>query len=159
MTHPGSGSLVSWREPSRRFQGRLGSPTPRHHDSRCEADGCVVAGSARPRLPAARNYLSLVYVPEVADALAEALRAAVTIHTYQAKDILRASRLRPLGRKNFHVGLDLVKITKGEKLSPVLLVRDAVRAVLVIADGFHRVCASRLVNEDLIIPCRIVTAP
>jgi hypothetical protein len=90
--------------------------------------------------PAARNYLSLVYVPEVADALAEALRAAVTIHTYQAKDILRASRLRPLGRKNFHVCSDLDKITNGEKLSPVLLVRDAGRAVLVIADGFHRVC-------------------
>jgi hypothetical protein len=110
-------------------------------------------------LPAARDYLSLMYLPEVAEALAEALRAASTIRTYKAKDILRASGLRPLGQKDFHVRADLDKITKGEKLSPVLLVRDAARAVLVIADGFHRVCASRLVNEDLIIPCRIVTAP
>jgi hypothetical protein len=109
--------------------------------------------------PAARDYLSLVYAPAVADALAEELRAASTIRTYKAKDILRASGLRPLGRKNFHVRSDLDKITKGEKLSPVLLVRDIARGVLVIADGFHRVCASRLVNEDLIIPCRIATAP
>jgi hypothetical protein len=108
--------------------------------------------------PAARDYLSLTYVPEAAEALAEALRAASTIRTYKAKDILRASGLRPLGRKDFHVRADLDKITTGEKLSPVLLVRDAARVVLVIADGFHRVCASRLVNEDLIIPCRIVTA-
>jgi hypothetical protein len=109
--------------------------------------------------PAARDYLSLMYLPEVAEALAEALRAASTIRTYKAKVILRASGLRPLGQKDFHVRADLDKITKGEKLSPVLLVRDAARAVLVIADGFHRVCASRVVDEDLIIPCRIVTAP
>jgi hypothetical protein len=29
---------------------------------------------------------------------------------------------------------------------------------LVIADGFHCVCASRLVNQGLINTCRIVTA-
>jgi hypothetical protein len=109
--------------------------------------------------PAARDYLSLTHAPAVAEVLAEALRSAATIHTYKAKDILRASGLRPLGRKDFHVRVDLDKITKGEKLSPVLLVRDPGRAIVVIADGFHRVCASRLVDEDVIIPCRIVTVP
>jgi hypothetical protein len=107
---------------------------------------------------AARDYLSLVYLPKTAERIAEELRNATTIHTYKAKDILRASRLQPLGRKNFHVRSDLDKITKGEKLSPVLLVRDASRGLLIIADGFHRICASRLVNEDLVIPCRITTA-
>ncbi len=108
--------------------------------------------------PAARDYLSLIYAPEVASALADALRAASTIRTYKAKDILRASGLRPLGKKDFHVRADLAKVTNGEKLSPILLVRDTARAVLVIADGFHRVCASRLVEVNLIVPCRIVTA-
>jgi hypothetical protein len=109
--------------------------------------------------PAARDYLSLTHSPAVADALAEALRGAATIHIYKAKDILRASGLRPLGRKDVDVRSDLAKIARGEKLSPVLLVRDTDRAIVVIADGFHRVCASRLVDEDVIVPCRIVTAP
>jgi hypothetical protein len=108
--------------------------------------------------PAAGSYLSLVYDPAVADILANALRAARTIRAYKAKDILRASGLRSLGRKDFHVRSDLDKITHGVKLSPVLLVRDTRRSVLV-SDGFHRVCASRLLNADGIIPCRIVTVP
>jgi len=43
--------------------GWLGSRTPRDHDSVVGSRRIVVSGSARPRLPAARNYLSLVYVP------------------------------------------------------------------------------------------------
>jgi hypothetical protein len=39
----------------------------------------------------------------------------------------------------------------------VLLVRDITRHVLIVADGFPRICASRLLNEDAVIPCRIVT--
>jgi hypothetical protein len=109
--------------------------------------------------PAARDYLSLIYAPAAAARISEALRKAATVRTYKAKDILRASGLQPLGRKNFHVRSDLDKITNGDRLSPVLLVRDVSRNALVIADGFHRVCASRIVNEDLVIPCRIVTAP
>ena len=95
---------------------------------------------------AARDYLSLQYDPEASEALVEALREAPTSRTYKAKDILRASGLEPLGRKNIDVAADLVKIGDREKLSPVLLVRDVGRHVLVIADGFHRVCASRLVT-------------
>jgi hypothetical protein len=29
--------------------------------------------------------------------------------------------------------------------------------VLIVADGFARICASKLVNADAVIPCRIVT--
>jgi len=29
--------------------------------------------------------------------------------------------------------------------------------VLIVADGFARICASRLLNEDAIIPSRIIT--
>jgi hypothetical protein len=79
------------------------------------------------------------------------------LRVYKAKDILRASGLASLGRKNVHVRADLDRIAREEKLSPVLLVRDVTRHVLIIADGFHRVCASRLVDENAVIPCRIVT--
>ena len=108
---------------------------------------------------AARDYLSLQYAPGLAESLEHALRETPTARTYRAKDILRASGLEPLGRKNFHVAADLAKVTKGKKLSPVLLVRDVERHVLVIADGFHRVCASKLLGEDAVIPARIVTTP
>jgi hypothetical protein len=107
--------------------------------------------------PAARDYLSLQYDPDVAAELADQLAEADTVSVYRAKDVLRASGLEPLGRKNFHVRADLDKIERAQKLSPVLLVVDVTRHVLVIADGFHRVCASRLIDENAVIPCRIVT--
>src|SRR5260221_8426462 len=40
------------------------------------------------------------------------------------------------------------------KLSPVLLV---VGKPLIIADGYHRVCALHALSEDLDIPCRLVS--
>jgi RNA polymerase sigma factor (sigma-70 family) len=96
---------------------------------------------------AVRDYLSLQHDPAVAESVVAALRETSTVRLYKAKDILRASGLEPLGRKNFHVDADLAKV-KGKKLSPVLLVRDVERHVLVIADGFHRVCASKLLDES-----------
>ena len=46
---------------------------------------------------------------------------------------------------------------KGESLSPVLLVRGqaTVGAPLIVADGYHRICASYHLNEDTDILCRI----
>ena len=54
---------------------------------------------------------------------------------------------------------DLAKIGAGKRLSPILLVRgDAARgAALQIADGYHRVCASYLTDENTDIPCRLVS--
>jgi hypothetical protein len=97
---------------------------------------------------AARDYLSLQHDPAVAESVVAALRETSTVRSYKAKDILRASGLEPLGRKNFHVDADLAKVAKGKMLPPVLLVRDVQRHVLVIADGFHRVCASKLLDES-----------
>ena len=106
--------------------------------------------------PAALDYLSLVMPESQAAALAEALRTAPTVRR-KAKDILRASRLAALDDTNVHVAKDLAKIRAGSPLSPVLLVRGDLRSdvPLTIADGYHRVCASLLVNEDTLIPCRI----
>ena len=110
--------------------------------------------------PAARTYLSLIAEPSLVDRLVKLLEHAPTT-TYEAKDLLRASRLSLLAQDNMHVALDLDKVKRGAKLSPILLVRG--RFVksrdLVIADGYHRVCASYWLSENSPIPCRIVDIP
>jgi hypothetical protein len=110
--------------------------------------------------PAAANYLSLVATPTLADALADALRNAPNT-VYLAKDLMRASRLTLLAKDNYHVAKDLAKVKEGHLLSPVLLVRGDLAAdrPLVVADGFHRVCASYWIDENAAIPCRVVDLP
>jgi len=48
------------------------------------------------------------------------------------------------------------KIAKGRELSPLLLVRDAANGKVVVADGYHRLCAVYSHDEDAVIPCKIV---
>jgi hypothetical protein len=106
--------------------------------------------------PAAEDYLSLVTSPVAAKRLARRLRAAPIVHR-KAKDLLRASRLPLLASENFHVAKDLKKISDGKLLSPVLLVRGTLRPETfpIVADGYHRICASYHLDEDADIPCRI----
>lgn len=101
--------------------------------------------------PAAADYLGLLYPQTMADAVADKLRNSETV-SKKAKDILRASELPLLPKDNIHVQENLLKVKKGKKLSPVLLVRDG---KLIIADGYHRVCAIYYLSEDLEVPCRI----
>ena len=103
--------------------------------------------------PAAQDYLELVYAPDVAKEKVELLKKAQTIPK-KAKDILRASMLPMLPRTNVHVKMNIKKVNKGKKLSPILLVRGSDK--LIIADGYHRVCAIYFLSEDLIVPCRLV---
>jgi hypothetical protein len=108
-------------------------------------------------LAAARDYLCLVFEPRLAERLADALAAVETIRVHRAAELLRAAGAKPLRRKDLEVRAELDKIERGERLAPVLLVRDITRHDLIVADGFARICAGRLVNEDAVIPCRIVT--
>ncbi len=106
--------------------------------------------------PAAGDYLSLLMDKgEVTNAVA-ALRKASVTHR-KAKDLLRASRLALLPPDNVHVKKDLAKVTGGNLLSPVLLLRGRLDAdvPLTVADGYHRICASYHIDEDADIPCRI----
>jgi hypothetical protein len=103
--------------------------------------------------PAARNYLSLLVAPAEAKRLAKALERSSELEHFMAKDILRASGLALLPPDNHEVVKDLNKVKAGTKLSPVLLVRGT---PLWVADGYHRVCASYHLDEDALIPCRIV---
>jgi len=104
--------------------------------------------------PAALDYLELQYSRREAARFVSALKRAPTI-VKKAKDVLRAAGLPLLGRDNVHVKENVRKVRKGNKLSPVLLVEDR---RLIIADGYHRVCAIYGLSEDLEIPCRLVHA-
>jgi hypothetical protein len=107
---------------------------------------------------AATDYLSMVGAPDVVEKTVDALRAAKPT-SRKAKDILRAADLALLPTSNPHVKGDLVKIHAGRPLSPILLVRgNAMRgAPLQIADGYHRVCASYVTDENTPIPCFLVS--
>jgi hypothetical protein len=107
--------------------------------------------------PAAEDYLSLLTSPAAAKKLARRLRFAPIVHR-KAKDLLRASALPLLAPDNVNVVKDLKKVQGGKLLSPVLLVRGMMRihSALIVADGYHRICASYHLNEDADIPCQIV---
>jgi hypothetical protein len=104
--------------------------------------------------PAAASYLSLIYDKARVAQLVSALRTGAIVE-FKAKDIFRASQLSLLGISNSHVDKDLAKLGKGVSLSPLLLVRDEQNGKLVIADGYHRLCAVYHFNEDALIPCKI----
>ncbi|HVC86696.1 MAG TPA: hypothetical protein VNC40_04625 [Gaiellaceae bacterium] len=110
--------------------------------------------------PAAADYLTLVVSEPAAAVLVDGLKRAEKV-ARQAKDLLRASRLTLLPRNNAHVAADLKKVSGGERLSPVLLVRGQAEKglPLLVADGYHRICASYHLDEDADIPCRMVELP
>jgi len=56
--------------------------------------------------------------------------------------------------ENRHVQENFKKIKANKKLSPILLVRSANE--LIIADGYHRLCCSYYLTEDLDVPCRLI---
>jgi hypothetical protein len=105
--------------------------------------------------PAAQSYLSLIYPGKRAALLTAKLRASKIVQ-FKAKDIFRASGLSLLGISNLHVEKDKQKILDGKNLSPLLLVRDEANARVIIADGYHRLCAVYAFDEDALIPCKIV---
>jgi len=109
-------------------------------------------------LPAAASYLALAFDDKAVQDLVRALRKTKP-REFKAKDIFRASGLSLLGVSNSHVAADQAKIKKGKALSPILLVRDTRSHKLIIADGYHRLCAVYSFSEDAVIPCVIVSAP
>jgi hypothetical protein len=110
--------------------------------------------------PAARSFLSLLATADEAERFADELSKA-PIELHPAKDVLRAADLELLPMDDASVMRDLGKVIQGDKLSPVLLLRgdihQGIRAV--IADGYHRVCASYHLSENELIPCRLIDYP
>jgi len=104
--------------------------------------------------PAALSYLSLLYDEQTATSRVSDMKRA-SVSRFKAKDIFRASGLSLLGVSNAHVARDQQKIKSGRELSPLLLVRDPANRKLIIADGYHRLCAVYSYDEDAVIPCKI----
>ena len=131
--------------------------------SRARADAAAVTKDPvkwleepeKQNYPAAFSYLSLIFTPKIAKGFVRRLKRARQSE-FKAKDIFRASRLSLLGVSNSHVERDQRKIASGTPLSPLLLVRGPARGQLTIADGYHRLCAVYALDEDALIPCRIV---
>lgn len=105
--------------------------------------------------PAAESFLTLLFSTKRAASLAKKLRRARTT-TFAAKDILRASQT-PIDQVQAY---DWVKqnaeIQQGIAVSPLLLVRQDSGGHLIIADGFHRLCAAFALDQDAQVPCKIV---
>jgi len=106
---------------------------------------------------AAEDYLSLIMAPRKAADYRQQLAAAHGDITHRkAKDIPRASQLTLLDDKNKHVAPDLNKVSSGQSLWPILLLRGDDNHPLIIADGYHRVCASYWLDENTDIPCILI---
>lgn len=103
--------------------------------------------------PAAQDYLELLFEPVQAKKYVDKLKSVSTIRK-KSKDILRASKLALLPETNIHVKENLKKVEKNKKLSPILLIRG--QNELIIADGYHRLCSSYYLTEDLEVPCRLI---
>ena len=104
--------------------------------------------------PAALSYLCLLYDEQTATIHVDKLKRA-SIAEFKAKDIFRASGLSLLGISNARVEKDQQKIQSGYQLSPLLLIRDSVNRKVIVADGYHRLCAVYSYDEDAVIPCKI----
>jgi hypothetical protein len=104
---------------------------------------------------AAESFLSMVETPSSLAEIITALRTAPRGH-WAAKDILRAAglpRLKP--KESAEVAEKLKKIKAGIPISPILLV-GGIRNYLVIGDGYHRASAACGVNEDALVPGRLL---
>ncbi len=107
--------------------------------------------------PSAGDYLGLLLSDEMSAAVVDELRGASTVR-HKAKDFMMlSSRLPLLPSDDPEVAKDLKRVMRGESLSPVLLVRGQAAAglPLIVADGYHRICASYHLSGDAEIPCRI----
>jgi hypothetical protein len=105
---------------------------------------------------AAEKFLSLLCSDTKAKAFATSLRDAKLVE-HAAKDLLRAAHLPLLPSDESHVDADLKRIHKGKALAPALLVRGEIASglPLIVADGYHRICAVCYFDESAPIPCRI----
>jgi hypothetical protein len=105
------------------------------------------------------KFLTLICSDAEASQLIEQLREGDTVER-ASKDLLRAAGLPLLDQTDPDVGEDLKRINKGKPLPPVLLIRGDMKKgnPLVIADGYHRICAVYSCDENASIPCRMATS-
>jgi hypothetical protein len=104
---------------------------------------------------AAESFLSMLIKPSSLTEVIQRLHSAPLAH-WAAKDILRAADLPPLKPKqSAEVAEKLYKVRHSIPISPVLAV-GGLHQSLVIADGYHRVSAAYRVDEDSLVPGRLL---
>jgi hypothetical protein len=104
---------------------------------------------------AAETYLQLLYDRKKARRWAKQLKRT-EITKYEAKDILRASRTPMSEIQAFDWTKQQKQINEGKPLSPILIVKQDNGGYLIIADGFHRMCALFANDQEIKVPCKIV---
>ena len=105
--------------------------------------------------PAAESFLQLLYDAKTARAFTKKLRRA-DMAQFAAKDLLRASGTRIAQIQAYDWVTQHNEIEQGTPLSPLLLVRGKRPRKLIVVDGFHRLCAVFAVDQDMVVPCKIV---
>jgi hypothetical protein len=104
---------------------------------------------------AAHSFLSMLVNPASLPEVMEKLPGGELGH-WAAKDILRAAGLPALKPKqSAEVAEKLAKIKNAIPISPILVV-GGLRDFLVIADGYHRVSAAYRIDEDSLVPGRLL---
>lgn len=104
---------------------------------------------------AAESFLQLVFDSKKARAWSKKLKR-VDVSEYFAKDIFRASGTALSDVQAFDWTKQHNEIAAGKALSPILLVRQGDGKPLIIADGFHRLCAVFETDQEITVPCKIV---
>ncbi len=103
----------------------------------------------------AEAFLQLLYEPKKVRRWVKQLKRT-KMSQYAAKDILRASNVSMLEIQAFDWTVQQKEIAEGTQLSPILLVRQENGGHLIIADGFHRMCAIFAADQEVTVPCKIV---
>jgi hypothetical protein len=103
---------------------------------------------------AAGHYLSLVDVQKNIDKALADLKAGAIVE-YKATDLLRAAQLAVPKSDDRPTREQIKKIKRGEPVSPVLLVRAPALKKVIVADGFHRICAAYRIDPDVVLHCKL----
>jgi disulfide oxidoreductase YuzD len=103
---------------------------------------------------AAAHYLSLLDIQKNIDKAVAEMRSA-TITEFKAADLLRAAQLTVPKADDRPTREQIKKIKNGEAVSPVLLMRASALKKVIIADGFHRVCAAYRIDPDVVLHCKL----
>jgi hypothetical protein len=106
---------------------------------------------------AAGHYLALVDVQKNIDKALADLKAGAIVE-YKATDLLRAAQLAVPKADDRPTREQIKRIKRGEPVSPVLLVRVSALKKVIVADGFHRICAAYRIDPDVVLHCRLAGA-
>jgi hypothetical protein len=104
--------------------------------------------------PAAQAYLALTLGQERARRLIKRLRKA-KVQAMPARDILRASHTPMAEVRAFDWTEQNKDIKKGRPFSPLLLICNRSSNILIVADGFHRLCAAFARDQDAMVRFKI----